>query len=171
MLPDTRTRKNIQETMKRISALVLIAGALLLSPALLPADGKDGDSGKNGRKMETGTVHLTKTEFLEKVYNYEASPQVWKYEGTKPAIVDFYATWCGPCKALGPVLEELAEEYGDKLVIYKVDVDKERELAGAFGIRSVPTLLFIPLGGDPSMSPGAPSKAQLKEVIEGHLLK
>ena len=117
MLPDTRTRKNIQETMKRISALVLIAGALLLSPALLPADGKDGDSGKNGRKMETGTVHLTKTEFLEKVYNYEASPQVWKYEGTKP------------------------------------------------------TLLFIPLGGDPSMSPGAPSKAQLKEVIEGHLLK
>ena len=89
----------------------------------------------------------------------------------KLVFIDLYATWCGPCKALSPVLEELAKEYGDRLVIYKVDVDQERELAGAFGIRSVPTLLFIPADGEPSMSPGAPSKAQLKQIIDEHLLK
>ena len=74
-------------------------------------------------------VHLTKAEFLKKVYNYEVNPNDWKYEGDKPAIVDFYATWCGPCKALAPVLEELAKEYAGKVYIYKIDVDKEEELA------------------------------------------
>lgn len=157
--------------MKKITTLIT-AGLLFLSTLPLAAScGQEGNSGKNEEKMETGTIHLTKAEFLQKVWNYEANPQAWKYEGTKPAIVDFFATWCGPCKALGPVLEDLAKEYGDKLVIYKVDVDEERELAGAFGIRSVPTLLFIPADGEPSMSPGAPSKAQLKQIIDEHLLK
>ena len=126
-------------------------------------------AGKNDEKMNT--IKIDKAQFLEKIYNYEKNPQTWKYEGDKPAIVDFFATWCGPCKALGPVLEELAEEYEGKIYIYKVDVDQEPELSGAFGIRSVPTLLFIPANGEPSMSPGAPSKAQLKQIIEGHLLK
>lgn len=120
--------------------------------------------------MIMGTIHIGKEEFLSKVYNYEANPETWKFEGDKPAIVDFYATWCGPCKALGPVLEELAEEYGGKLDIYKVDVDKEQELSSVFGIRSVPTLLFIPRSGEPSMSSGAPSKPQLKKIIDEHLL-
>ena len=137
--------------MKRITTLLLTAGILLLSAVPNGAAGQE--------------------RFLQKVYNYEANPQTWKYEGEGPAIVDFFATWCGPCKALGPVLDELAAEYGDKLTIYKVDVDQERELAGAFGIRSVPTLLFIPANGEPSMSPGAPSKAQLKQIIDEHLLK
>ena len=116
------------------------------------------------------TVHIGKAEFLKKVFDYEKNPQAWKFEGSKPAIVDFYATWCGQCKALGPVLEEVSEEYGDRLDIYKVDVDKEQELSGVFGIRSVPTLLFITLAGQPTMSSGAPSKMQLKDIIEKHLL-
>lgn len=118
-----------------------------------------------------GTMHIGKAEFLKKVFDYEKNAQSWKFEGNKPAIVDFYATWCGPCKALGPSLEELADEYSGKLDIYKVDVDKEQELSAAFGIRSVPTLLFIPAEGQPSMSSGAPSRAQLKQIIEEHLLK
>ena len=125
-----------------------MAGTLLLSALPLTAYGQERESGKKEEKMETGTIHLTKAEFLQKVWNYEANSQAWKYEGSKPAIVDFFATWCGPCKALSPVLEELAKEYGDRLVIYKVDVDQERELAGAFGVRSVPTLLFIPADGE-----------------------
>ena len=147
-----------------------MAGALLLSATTVNLYGQE--AGSREKETEMGTVqHITKAEFLQKVWNYEANSQAWKYEGTKPAIVDFFATWCGPCKALSPVLDELAREYGDKLVIYKVDVDQERELAGAFGIRSVPTLLFIPADGEPSMSPGAPSKAQLKQIIDEHLLK
>ena len=147
-----------------------MAGALLLSATTVNLYGQE--TGSREKETEMGTVqHITKAEFLQKVWNYEADSQAWKYEGTKPAIVDFFATWCGPCKALSPVLEELAKEYGDRLVIYKVDVDQERDLAGAFGIRSVPTLLFIPADGEPSMSPGAPSKAQLKQIIEDQLLK
>lgn len=120
--------------MRKITTTLLIAGLLFLSALPLAAScGQEGNSGKNEEKMETGTIHLTKAEFLQKVWNYEANPQAWKYEGTKPAIVDFFATWCGPCKALGPVLEDLAKEYGDKLVIYKVDVDEERELAEPSG--------------------------------------
>ena len=117
-----------------------------------------------------GTMQISKAEFLKKVYDYEKNPQSWKYEGDKPAIVDFFATWCGPCKALSPILEEIGAEYGDKLNIYKVDVDKEEELSRVFGIRSVPTLLFIPLKGEPSMNSGVLSKLQLKQIIEEHLL-
>lgn len=85
---------------------------------------------------------LTKAEFLKKVANYEASPNKWVYEGDKPCIVDFYATWCGPCKMVAPILEELAEEYAGKIDIYKVDTEKEEGLAASFGIRSIPSLLF-----------------------------
>ena len=116
-------------------------------------------------------VHLTKTEFLNKVYNFEKNPDVWKFEGNKPAIVDFFATWCGPCKALSPIMEELAEEYNGKVDIYKIDVDQEEELAAAFGVRSIPTLLFIPLKGKPVITQGAMPKAELKDMIEKNLLK
>ena len=119
---------------------------------------------KKGANMEI--VHLTKTEFLNKVYNYETNPNDWKYEGDKPCIVDFYATWCGPCKALAPVLEELAKEYDGKIYIYKVDVDKEEELAATFGIRSIPTLLWIPKDGKPTVTQGAMPKTDLKKMID-----
>ncbi len=112
------------------------------------------------------TIHLTTQEFKEKVYNYDANPDTFRYEGNLPAIVDFFATWCGPCRALSPVLDELAKEYEGKILIYKVDVDKNEELSRVFGIRSIPTLLYIPKNGQPSIAPGAPSKAQLRQMIE-----
>lgn len=92
-------------------------------------------------------VHLTKEEFLKKVVDYENNPTEWKYLGDKPAIVDFYADWCGPCKMIAPILEELAAEYKDRIVIYKVNTEQEQELAAVFGIRSIPTLLFYPHAG------------------------
>ncbi len=122
----------------------------------------------NKRQKAMGTIQLTTQGFKENIFNYDTD-KTFKYRGSKPAIVDFYATWCGPCKALSPVLEELAKEYDGKVIIYKVDVDKNEELAAAFGIRSIPTLLFIPMDGKPSMSPGAPSRAQLKGIIENML--
>ncbi|WP_290540562.1 thioredoxin [Alistipes sp.] len=123
---------------------------------------------KNTKNMKTTT--LTKADFLKKVADYEKSPQEWKYLGDKPALVDFYAPWCGPCKALAPVLEELAAEYGDQIHIYKINTEEEQELAAAFGIRSIPTLLFIPMEGKPQMSQGALPKASLKEAIDKVML-
>lgn len=116
------------------------------------------------------TIHLTKAEFLAKVANYEANPKEWKYLGDKPAIVDFYASWCGPCKRIAPILEELAAEYGDEIYIYKIDTEVEQDLAAAFGIRSIPSLLFIPMKGDPKMMQGAMTKSGFKEVIDKELL-
>lgn len=121
-------------------------------------------------KTDFPVKHLTKQEFIEKVYNYEKNPDKWIYEGNMPAIIDFYATWCGPCKAIAPVLEELAKEYAGKIVIYKIDTDKERELAAAFGISSIPTLLFIPAKGDPQVVQGALPKESLKRAIDEFLL-
>lgn len=117
------------------------------------------------------TIHLTKEEFLEKVANYEANPNEWKYLGDKPAIVDFYADWCGPCKAIAPVLEELAAEYDGRIYIYKVNTEEEEELSAAFGIRSIPSLLFIPMEGQPQMAQGALPKTTFQEAIENVLLK
>ena len=117
-----------------------------------------------------GAIHLTKAEFLQKVDNYEANPNEWKYLGDKPCLIDFYADWCGPCKAVAPILEELAKEYDGKIVIYKIDTDKEQELASAFGIRSIPSLLFVPMSGKPQMSMGAMPKDQLKKAIDETLL-
>lgn len=124
---------------------------------------------EGGKSM--AVVHLTKAEFLTKVYNFEKNPNEWKFEGSKPVIVDFFATWCGPCKALSPVMEELAQEYNGKVDIYKIDVDQEEELAAAFGVRSIPTLLFIPMQGKPTITQGAMPKAELKKMIDEHLLK
>ena len=117
------------------------------------------------------TIHISKAEFLEKVVNYEENGKEWKYLGDKPAIVDFYANWCGPCKSLAPVLEELAKEYEGEIYIYKVDVDQENELSAAFGIRSIPTMLFIPMEGEPQITQGALPKNQIKEVIDTFMLK
>lgn len=113
---------------------------------------------------------LNKSEFLNKVANYEANPSEWKFLGDKPAIIDFYATWCGPCKMLSPVLDELAAEYEGKIDIYKVNVEEEEELAGIFGVRSVPTLLFIPMEGAPQIAQGALPKNILQEAIQNVLL-
>lgn len=115
------------------------------------------------------TIQLTTQKFKELVFNYDTETE-WKYQGSLPAIIDFYADWCGPCKMVAPVLEELSDTYAGKLLIYKVDTETELELAGAFGIQSIPTLLFIPVGKQPMMQPGALPKNVLKDVIEQELL-
>ena len=114
------------------------------------------------------TTQLTTQEFKEKIFNYETEKD-WKYEGL-PAIIDFYADWCGPCKMVAPILEELSNEYEGKLMIYKVNTDKEQELSAVFGIQSIPTMLFIGADGEPMMQPGALPKHVLKQVIEEKLL-
>ncbi len=116
------------------------------------------------------TVSLNKADFLKKVANYETNPNEWKFLGERPALIDFHATWCGPCKALGPVLEELSEEYKDQIDIYKIDIDEEYELSELYGIRSVPTLIFVPMQGMPQMAQGALPKPTLKKAIEEVLL-
>jgi thioredoxin len=114
--------------------------------------------------------HLTKQTFLDKVYNYEVNKD-WKFEGELPAIIDFYADWCGPCKMVAPILEELAKEYTGKINIYKIDTEAEQELAAAFNIRSIPSMLFIPVSGQPQMAVGALPKDALKNAISEVLLQ
>ena len=115
------------------------------------------------------TEHLTKETFISKIFNFETNKE-WKFEGELPCIIDFYADWCGPCKMVAPILEELAEEYKDKMNIYKVDTEQETELASVFGIRSIPSLLFVPKNGQPQMAMGALPKESLvqafKDVLE-----
>lgn len=115
------------------------------------------------------TIQLTTQDFKDKIFNYETE-QDWKYEGSLPAIIDFYADWCGPCKMVAPVLEELSNDYEGQLVIYKVNTEKEMELASVFGIQSIPTFLFIPVNGDPMMQPGAFPKKVFQQIIEERLL-
>ena len=107
---------------------------------------------------------LTKETFLQKVFNFEQNKE-WKFEGELPCIIDFYADWCGPCKMVGPVLKELAEEYQGKLNIYKVDTETQQELAATFGIQSIPSILFVPLNGNPQMVAVALPKNTLKKAI------
>lgn len=114
--------------------------------------------------------HLTKQTFLEKVFNYEANTE-WKFEGTLPCIIDFYADWCGPCKMVSPILEALAIEYAGKVDFYKIDTEAEQELAGAFGIRSIPSMLFVPMNDQPQMAVGALPKDSLIKAIDEVLLK
>jgi thioredoxin 1 len=117
----------------------------------------------------TMSEHLNKHTFRDKVFNYEKNKE-WKYEGTLPALVDFWAPWCGPCRLVGPVIDELSKEYAGKVSFYKVNTEEEQELAGMFGIQSIPSLLFIPMGGEPKMAMGALPKKELKRIIESDLI-
>lgn len=114
-------------------------------------------------------TNIGKQEFIEKIFNYEQN-QEWNYNGTLPAVIDFWAPWCGPCKMVGPVIDELSKEYSGKVEFYKVNTDEEQELASVFGIRSIPSLLFIPKDGQPKMAVGALPKDVMKEAIEKELL-
>ncbi len=127
----------------------------------------NNDSKKN---KDMKVQNLTKSEVLKNVFDYENNKE-WKFEGDLPCIIDFYADWCGPCKAVAPILDELAKEYEGKIRIYKIDTEKEKELAAAFGIRSIPSMLFVPKDGKPQMSQGALPKQSLIEAIESVLLK
>ena len=114
--------------------------------------------------------HLTKETFLNKVFNFETNKE-WKFEGNLPCIIDFYADWCNPCKIVAPILEELSTEYEGKINIYKINTEVETELAGAFGIRSIPSILFCPKEGQPQMAVGALPKDSMKQAIEEILLQ
>jgi thioredoxin len=115
-------------------------------------------------KIHIMLEHLTKESFKEKVFNFELNKD-WKYEGKTPCMIDFYADWCGPCKMVAPVLEELQKEYGENLVIYKVNTEDERELSAMFGIQSIPSLLFVPVEGQPQMAMGALPKSTFEKAI------
>lgn len=116
------------------------------------------------------TIRLTTQDFKDKIFNYEKEKE-WRFKGELPVLIDFYADWCGPCKMVAPILEELSKKYDGRLTIYKVDTEVEQELASVFGIRSIPTFLFIPTDGDPMMQPGALPKSAFKQVIEERLLR
>lgn len=108
--------------------------------------------------------HLTEQTFKEKVFNWEANKE-WKYEGAVPAIIDFWAEWCNPCKMVAPILEELQAEYGDAIQVYKVNTEEQQLLAQLFGIRNIPSMLFVPVNGQPQMAVGALPKENLKQAI------
>jgi thioredoxin len=151
--------------MKIINKKLIIIAITAVFAAYLPACGKKDNKTESSTKME----HLTAATFKEKVFNYEVNKE-WKFEGDKPVIIDFYADWCGPCKMVAPVLEELSHEYDGKIQIYKIDTDKEQELARVFGIQSIPSILFIPKEGKPQMTMGALPKESFKQAITEILL-
>lgn len=159
-------------TMKNIAFLFLACTISLV--ACGSSDNKTTQKTKSEAKAETVVaskpIELNKEQFLKKVMDFEKDPEKWEYLGDKPAIIDFYATWCGPCKRLAPTLDELASEYAGQIYIYKIDVDAQKELAGAFGIQSMPTLLFVPMNGAPQMAQGLLPKEALKQAINEVLL-
>lgn len=121
---------------------------------------------EKSEKTEKAKVqYLTTSDFRKKIMDYEAHPEEWVFAGSRPAVIDFYTTWCGPCKMMAPVVESLAEKYAGKIDFYKVDIDRESELASVFGISSIPTFLFIPMKGKPSVQMGAMQKEDFEEII------
>lgn len=115
-------------------------------------------------------IELNRQQFLDKVWNYETSPEAWKYQGTLPCVIDFNAKWCGPCRKMEPILENLALKYRDRIIIYKVDVDKEKELAALFGVSSIPAFLFCPINGEPQGTMGAYPAEEFEKLIRQVLL-
>lgn len=140
-----------------------ITAGLLCSLALLACQAQPAKTKK--------VIELNQTEFLKQVADYKTSPNEWNYLGKKPALIEFYAPWCGPCKTLAPILEKVAGQYAEQIVVYKIDVDKEPELSKQFKIQSIPTLLFIPLEGEPQLVIGAMEQEHLTQTIEEVLIK
>lgn len=131
----------------------------------------DDKKASAARPGEGKANYLTTAEFKKKIMDYEKHPEEWVFEGDRPVIIDFYATWCRPCKMTAPVVEELAKEYQGKIDFYKVDIEKEQELTETFGIQSVPTFLFIPTKGNPTAQMGAMQKEDFEEIIKSVILK
>ncbi len=140
-----------------------VAAAVAVQPAL-------------EKTANTAPVHINKADFLRLVMDYEKNPDVWKFQGDKPCLIDFYADWCAPCRITSPILDQLAKEYSGKINVYKVDVDKEQELAAVFGVQSIPSFLFCPVDGKPTISAGIAgspeaTKQMFIQQIEELLLK
>ena len=122
-------------------------------------------------KVETKVKQLTYSEFIKTIWDFEKNNTTFDYKGDQPAVIDFYADWCGPCRRVGPIMEKMAQEYDGKLLVYKVNVDNEKQLASVFGVRSIPMVLFIPVKGQPMAQTGAMTEQQYRQVIEKELLK
>lgn len=155
--------------MRKLTSFWLVSVVLLLVSCSMSA--KTDTTNEGGKASKGEVIALNKAEFLTKVYNYEKNSTKWVFEGDKPCIIDFYADWCGPCKKVAPVLRDLAILYKKDIVIYKINVDREKELAAAFGIQSIPTFLFIPKEGTPQISMGALPREEFVKQIETFLLK
>ena len=170
-----KTNNEIKNTMKRF-LLTLAAVAMILSACGNQKSGNTGNKEVAGAASNTGETmvseKLNKIQFVQKVWDYTKSPNDWKYLGTKPAIIDFYADWCGPCKIAGPILEEIGAEYAGKIQVYKVNTDQERELAQVFGITGIPAFLYIPAQGKPTMMSGiGRSKEETKKMFVENIEK
>lgn len=164
--------------MKRGFYLLMVMSAILSScsnnpkTTNKPMEQAAHNQNKNDASQKEGTVtYLSTSDFRNKIMDYVAHPNEWVYNGSRPAVIDFYATWCGPCKKMSPIVDELAKNYAGKIDFYKVDIDKEQELAQAFGIQSIPTFLFIPVKGNPTAQMGVMEKADFESIIKSTLQK
>lgn len=162
--------------MKKVVFILAVAIFALQTGNTVQAKIKSNDGPASAESVssvegtEGGTVKLTKATFLDKVWNYEESPKEWKFKGDKPALIDFYADWCGPCRKAAPILEEISKEWQGKVDVYKVDTQIERELAAVFGVKGIPAFLLIPMDGKPTMTSGigrtdAETKARFEKFI------
>lgn len=163
--------------MKRLSLIFVLA----ISFSLMSCENIQGNQAANQPVIENNNdgietpedivpEYLTYDSFKEKVWDFEKNPQEWVYKGDIPCVIDFYADWCKPCKMVAPIMDDLAKTYDGKVKIYKIDTDKEKKLAGVFGIRSIPSVLFSPMEGRPMMQTGALQKADYIKIIEDELL-
>ncbi len=166
--------------MKNLSYILLLTAAILTGCSGTAGEnsGENANSdvqltsgGAEGELAEGKPIKLDKESFKQLVMDYEKNPKQWVYKGDKPAVIDFYADWCKPCRMIAPILEELAAEYKDEIVIYKVDTQVEKELASVFGIQSLPTVVFVPMDGNPSAQKGALPKDSYKQIIDSFLLE
>lgn len=134
------------------------------------ANDEKSSTTSSANKDEGNVVYLNEESFRNLVWNYNQNSKEWVYEGKLPAVIDFYADWCGPCKRVAPIMDKLAKEYNGKVIIYKVDTDANRQLSSVFGISSIPSVLFIPMNGKPTMQAGAMQEGQYKQIIEEFVL-
>lgn len=154
----------MRQTVTFLAAILFSIGLIWVNPASANTS-STADNVSSGK-----VVKMNKADFLANVMDFEKNPSEWVYKGQKPCLIDFYADWCGPCRITSPILDELAAEYGDQIVIYKVNVDYEKELAGVFGVRSIPSFLYCPMEGKPSMTSGiGRDAAQTKEMFKGYI--
>jgi len=161
--------------MKKLVFILAITVVMLQSCNSSQAKTKSNESEKPAESVsqnEAGTVKLTKEKFIKEVWDYESSPKEWKFKGKQPALIDFYADWCGPCRTAAPILEEVAKEYHGKVTVYKIDTQVERELASVFGVSGIPAFLYIPMEGKPSMTSGiARTKEETKNMFKENIDK